>query len=180
MKALTLTLMTTLLALTLLSGVAVSGTHTASLFPSQTAIVSTEGDGAILAVRFDLSSLVSGQHRRVLRAVLEWTVPGVGPETECNITAHQVTATWTDAGITGAQETLNYDADAVVGRWSIEPTDYERHGAFLKVHVLDVVAEWLSGEAINHGLALELSEVDGESLTDLSGMRLELRYAVDE
>lgn len=168
-----------LVGLSLLFGAATAEVYTASLAPSSDALLPAgEGDLADVAFKFDLSGLEAGD-KTVLRACLEWTVPGVDEDGETNFTIHEITALWVDALVESGVQSISSSSDEEAV-WSIEDRDYDRHGGYAKLRLTELVSDWLSGASSNHGVLLCMSDGDRTSLASgLDDARLTIVYKVD-
>ncbi|NNF08148.1 MAG: hypothetical protein HKN21_15395 [Candidatus Eisenbacteria bacterium] len=168
-----------LLGITLMFGTATAEVYTASLAPSNDALLpDSEGDLVDVAFKFDLSGLETGD-KTVIRAYLEWVVPGVDAYGETGFTIHEITALWVDALVESGVQTISSSSDEEA-EWSIEERDYNRHGGYAKLHLTELVSDWLSGAATNHGVLLCMSDGDRTSLASgLDDARLTIVYKVD-
>jgi len=104
--------------------------HEVSLAPASeaSAVVLPEDESGLtrVALLYDLSGLVNGQERTAVRAVVEWTVPGVA-EDDCLFTAYPIAASWNAGDVGAGEETLDV-ASQRAATWAIESRDYDRHG----------------------------------------------------
>lgn len=161
------------------TGAALAEVHTASLAPSSDALLPAgAGSSADVAFKFDVSSLPAGD-KTVLNAYVEWTVPGVDEYGETNFTTHQITASWLDSAIEAGTSTISSATDEQ-SAWSIEEQDYARNGAYARLHLKQLVCDWLDGSATNHGVLVCMDDGDRTSLASgLADARLTIVYKFD-
>jgi len=156
-----------------------AGSHEALLAP-MTAVVLPDDESGLtkVALWYDLSGLEAAEERTAARAAVEWTVPGVSEEGEYTFAAYPIEAAWDAGEVVAGEETLDVGSERAAS-WAIESRDYDRHGAYAKFLVTDLVDGWVSGSTGNYGILIEMSGVEAEAVTSLSGARLSIRYAVE-
>jgi hypothetical protein len=143
--------------------------------PSQAVVLAGDESGLTkVAVQFDLSGMQAGAGRRVDMAMVEWTPSGVPSEEFTEYAAYAATESWSGSS---ASETSVSVSETVSATWEIDPADYAKNGGFLRFEVTGVVQGWHDSPGSNHGLVLEMGELDEETLASgLGQIRLVVHY----
>ena len=148
--------------------------RTAVLQPTGTALVPSQ-EGTMIAMRFDLSSIPAGVVVRA--ALLDWGFSGLTAVDKVEFTAQEITDTWTETGLTGAED-LDY-AEEIADDWLLTEWGFDRLGGFMRLEITDLAAKWVASPSVNYGLLITTGEVSSTTVaSQLSKARLTVRYTV--
>jgi hypothetical protein len=149
--------------------------------PKEAVVLPDDGSGVTrVGLFFDLSSLRSGENRRIAEAVLDWRVSGLGAEELPQFGAYQVTESWSRTSVnTGSLPTLASEmiADGQVSSLVLETSE----GKFLRLDMTGIVRQWAAGTTTNYGLVLATSDLGAKALSpQLGKIQLTVRYGFSD
>ena len=148
-----------------------------SVAPTKVVVLPMDGSGVSrVALQFDLAGLRQGEGRRIDNAYLEWTVNGVPADRRTEFWAQEVVQDWIPELVVSGQSLIAV-RDESLDRWPITPRSYQRNGALVRLNLDSLVANWTSGQTLDHGVLLATDAVSSDVMSSqLTNVRLVVLY----
>jgi hypothetical protein len=145
--------------------------------PAEAALLPADESGvAKVAMRFDLSSLRSGEHRRIEQALLEWTLTGTSDADMTEYVVYAAQASWSESAIASGSVPVHGEEPAA--EWLLQPRKAGEKGAGLvRLDITELVRSWADGGQPNYGVIVATSALGREVLGgQLDQAKLTIRY----